>query len=377
MAVSRVANRMVWVMSGGRCARCKSSVVDYTISPTAVGEVAHGAAQGDGPGAPRPVATMSDEQRDDVANLLLLCPTCHDLMDQPDGTEVYTLDQVLEMKRTHEETVQGLLDLFDGHQTLILRALGPIRGQTVQAGRKEIAAATAARGRVPAYRPDRWHREVEVDLSSVPEDDPAYWEVCLRALAREVAVVHDAVRRGDADHVTVFPFARLPLLVALGWLLDDTTRVDVIQRSRVTEWMPTDAAPATFGVDVVGSDRCDAALLVVGVSGTPDLESLPHDATGLPTATVAVTDGGSVNIADSRANRDEFERMLRAALFDLETHVTKPAALHVVAAAPISMAVAVGRAVDPQVFGTVHILDLTPADGYRHVLTLPPKDLPA
>lgn len=363
-------------MSGGRCARCKSSVVDYTISPTAVGEVAHAAAQGDGPGAPRPVATMTDEQRDDIENLLLLCPTCHDLMDQPDGTDVYTLDQVLEMKRAHEETVQGLLDLFDGHQTLILRALGPIRGQTVQAGRKEVAAAAAARGRVPAYRPDRWHREVEADLSSVPEDDPAYWEVCLRTLAREVAVMHDAVRRGDADHVTVFPFARLPLLVALGWLLDDTTRVDVVQRSRVTEWMPTDAAPATFGVDVVGSDRCDAALLVVGASGTPDLESLPHDATGLPTATVAVTDGGSVDIADSRANRDEFERMLRAALFDLEAHVTKPAALHVVAAVPISMAVAIGRTVDPQVFDTVHILDLTPTDGYRHVLTLPPKDPP-
>jgi hypothetical protein len=377
MAVRQVTNRMVWVLSGGRCARCKSSVVDYTISPVAVGEVAHAAAQGDGPGAPRPVPAMTDEQRDDVANLLLLCPTCHDLMDQLDGTEVYTLDQVREMKRAHEDAVQGLLELFDGHQTLILRALGPIRGQTAQAGRKEVAAATAARGRVPTYPPGRWRREVEADLSSVLEDDPAYWEVCLRILAREIAVVHDAVRRGDADHVTVFPFARLPLLVALGWLLDDTTRVDVVQRSRLTGWMPSDAAPASFAVDVESSDRSDAALLLVGVSGTPDLGSLPDDVTRLPTASIAVTSRGSVNIADSDANRDEFERALRAVLFDLEAHVTKPAALHVVAAAPISMAVAIGRAVDPQVFDTVHVLDLTPSDGYRHVLSLPRKDLPA
>lgn len=377
MAVGRVTNRMVWVLSGGRCARCKSTVVDYTISPTAVGEVAHAAAQGDGPGAPRPVPAMTGEQRDDVANLLLLCATCHDLMDQPDGTEVYTLDQVLEMKRAHEETVQGLLDLFDGHQTLILRALGPIRGQTAQAGRKEVAAATAARGRVPAYQAGRWHREVEADLSSVPEGDPAYWDVCLRILEREVDIVHDAVRRGDADHVTVFPFARLPLLVALGWLLDDTTRVDVVQRSRITEWMPSDTAPATFSVDVTGGDRADAALLIIGVSGTPDLASLPEEVGELPTASMSVTSGGSVNIADSDANRDEFERTLRGALFDLEPHVTKPAALHVLAAAPISMAVAIGRAVDPQVFDTVHILDLTPPNGYRHVLSLPPKDSPA
>lgn len=377
MAVDRVTNRMVWVLSGGRCARCKSSVIDYTISPTGVGEVAHAAAQGDGPGAPRPVPTMTGEQRNDVANLLLLCPTCHDLMDQPDGTEVYTLDQVLEMKRAHEETVQGLLDLFDGHQTLILRALGPVRGQTVQAGRKEVAAATAARGRVPAYQAGRWHREVEADLSSVPEDDPAYWDVCLRILKREVDVVHDAVRRGDVDHVTVFPFARLPLLVALGWLLDDTTRVDVVQRSRVTEWMPSDTAPSTFAVDVAGRDRSDAALLVIGVSGTPDPASLPDQVSGLPTASVSVTSGGSVNIADSAANRDEFERMLRTALFDLEPHLTKPAALHIVAAAPTSMAVAIGRVVDPQVFDSVHILDLATSNGYRHVLSLPPKDLPA
>jgi hypothetical protein len=75
-------------------------------------------------------------------------------------------------------------------------------------------------------------------------------------------------------------------------------------------------------------------------------------------------------VADRAENRDAFDQELRRVLGALEGRLVKPVTLHILAAAPISLAVITGRAIDPQVFPTVHVYDLGDDHRYRSVLAL-------
>lgn len=376
MAVSEVDKRLVWVRAGGHCVLCRDRVLDESIAPVFVADVAHAAGQGEGPETPRPVPAMPAEERDHPDNLLLLCQRCHRKVDNKTVEQVYDVPTLYALKREHEDLVTYLLSLMESSRTLVLRVIGDVRGVPVSASRIEVAAAVAARGRVPAYLNDRVHAEAEIDLRGVDEDDPDYWDVHRRKLEREVPKAVAAIRSGIADHMTVFAFARLPLLVLLGWLLEDTTRIDIAQRSRgPAAWRPVTGPPQRFHADVVRGRRdLPEALLVLPLSGTPDLGALPDGLAELTRATVTPADSPpDVAIADTVGTQTLFDRELRRALGRLESVLVEPSTLHVVAAAPLSLAVATGRAIDPQVFPTVHVYDL---DGrvYRPVITLDRKD---
>lgn len=375
MAVSEATKRIVWVRAGGRCVLCKSEVLDDSVSPKCIADVAHAAGHGDGRGTPRLDPTMTQEQRNHPDNLLLLCLPCHRKADDEVMQNVYDLQTLYGFKREHEKLVRQLLSLMESSRTLVVRMVGHVRGSEVSATRLEVAAATAARGRVPAYLGDRAHDEYEIDLRGVSEDDPRYWDVQARKLELETGKALDAIRAGIADHLTVFAFARLPLLILLGWLLDDTIRTDIAQRSRNEQaWQPVSGPVPTFRTDLVDGIDTPEALVVLRLSGTPDLNGLPDGLADLTRATISpVGSTPEVCIADSVGTQDAFDRELRRALGILEDRLVEPAKLHVVAAAPLSLAVAFGRAIDPQVFPTVHLYDLH-GSGYRHVLTLDRQD---
>lgn len=375
MAVSEPTKRIVWIRAGGRCVLCKAGVLEESISPKCIADVAHAAGHGEGPGTPRPVPAMTQEQRDHPDNLLLLCLTCHRMADDEDIENVYDLETLYEFKREHEKLVRQLLALMESSRTLVVRMVGHVRGSEVSATRLEVAAATAARGRVPAYLDDRAYDEYEIDLRGVDEDEPTYWDVQHRKVEKKTRKALDAIRAGIADHLTVFAFARIPLLILLGWLLDDTIRTDIAQRSRSKQaWQPVHGPVPTFQTDIVDGLDKPEALVVLQLSGTPDLGGLPDGLADLTRATISpVGSTSDVYVADTLATQDAFDRELRRALGMLEDRLVEPARLHVVAAAPLSLAVAFGRAIDPQVFPAVHVYDLHGSD-YRHVLTLDRQD---
>ncbi|MHA1408106.1 MAG: HNH endonuclease [Candidatus Heimdallarchaeaceae archaeon] len=67
-----------------------------------IGEIAH--IRGLKPNSPRYDPNMTDEERNSIDNLILLCPTHHEIIDkQPD---VYTVEKILKMKMDHERWVE-------------------------------------------------------------------------------------------------------------------------------------------------------------------------------------------------------------------------------------------------------------------------------
>ena len=159
--------------------------------------------------------------------------------------------------------------------------------------------------------------------------------------------------------MSVFAFARLPLLVYLGSKLDDTYEVEVYQRQRSDEswgWPGTEAA--TFSVS--RSDPAGAeAVLVMNVSGTIDPADLPANLRDLPRFALAIDDAPSVDAIASRASLDAFAAAARGLLASFEEGGKTIHRLHVFAALPISAAVVLGRVHDRHVHPALALYDRT------------------
>lgn len=364
---------IVWVVAGGLCARCRTNVLDESIEYVPLGEVAHNAGRSQGGKTPRLRREMTEAERNQPENLLLLCRDCHKLVDSEVGQGIYGIDELRELKVQHEEQVRDLLSLMTANTTLIMRVASKLHDDTTVVTRQTAMAVAAAHRRVPVYLLRQHRSDVAIDLRSVPEDDPDYWQLALRRVQDGVESVAAAIEDGLAEHVTLFALARLPILVALGWLLDDTIPTNVVHLSHNNPfWMPNPEARARdFGTDLErGTSGSSDGVIVLRLSGSPDVSRLPDHLRGLARVTVSPVDGDpEPHIADSTISQRRIDESIQAALIGLEDELGTPETLHVIAAAPNDSLVQLGRRIDRRTYKTVKVYDRH-AGTYREVCTL-------
>lgn len=105
-------HKMLWGRSGNICAfqDCKKELVmdiSETDDLSIIGEEAHIVARKkDGP---RGISTLTDEERDNYGNLILLCSIHHKIID--DHPTVYTVDVLQDYKKKHEKWVKENLKI--------------------------------------------------------------------------------------------------------------------------------------------------------------------------------------------------------------------------------------------------------------------------
>lgn len=100
--------KLLWGRAAARCGRCRAlCTADATATDPAVvlGEVAHLVAHADT--GPRADTTVLERDRDRYDNLILLCATCHALVDKQPGT--YPIGILRELKEQHERWVHERL----------------------------------------------------------------------------------------------------------------------------------------------------------------------------------------------------------------------------------------------------------------------------
>jgi hypothetical protein len=357
----------LWVRSGGRCALCKRYLLegDLTLLPLYLGESAHVVGQQDNVASPRGKAALPANERDLADNLILLCPDHHTEVDKKLATSLITVEWLTEQKVKHEAWIRKVTGLDPKRTTTVLRLVADLRGRSVELDRVSATAAVV-RGdaRFAEFYLSADNAGIEIDLRQMPgEATPStdYWRRCQEKI--DEVIDHklvEAVRGGHVTHLSVFAFARLPLLVYLGSKLDDTYEVEVYQRQRSDEswgWPGTDAATfTTTGSTPAGQE---AAALILNVSGTIDPADLPAEVRDLPRFVVAIDGAPGVDAITSRASLDAFEAAVRGLFASLEEGGKVIRRLHVFAALPISAAVVLGRAHDRHVHPSLVLYDRT------------------
>jgi hypothetical protein len=108
MGFSPKTIKLLWGNAAGRCAfpgcgALLSFPESGKIAPHTIGEMAH--IRGDKLGSNRHDPGQSDDERNAYANLILLCPTHHTVVDKPENVGAYTVNMLLNMKLWHERDV--------------------------------------------------------------------------------------------------------------------------------------------------------------------------------------------------------------------------------------------------------------------------------
>ncbi|MGD2086387.1 MAG: HNH endonuclease signature motif containing protein [Candidatus Aminicenantes bacterium] len=99
--------KLLWGKSASRCAICKEILhkPDKEGKDYPIGEMAH--IEGENPGAARYNTNMTDEERNNYQNLILLCPTHHIIIDKDESE--YTVRKLKQIKKDHEKWIQDSL----------------------------------------------------------------------------------------------------------------------------------------------------------------------------------------------------------------------------------------------------------------------------
>lgn len=95
--------KLLWGPSGNKCALCDAEVTEEGKegNPYPVGINAH--IEGENLGSKRYNPNMTDKQRNDYVNLILVCPTCHTKIDN--DVQEYTVEKLKSIKKKHEQWV--------------------------------------------------------------------------------------------------------------------------------------------------------------------------------------------------------------------------------------------------------------------------------
>jgi hypothetical protein len=361
----RVARR-VWVAAGGRCTMCNRYLLEdeFTGRDVAIGELAHIVGWTDTPGSPRGDEPLELDERNTEANLMLLCRDQHRVIDTRSLWEVYDAETLRGIKRSHEHRIRQLTALRRDDRSTVLRVVGSLHDAPVHLGRASIATALLADRRFPDYALTGAD-EFEIDLRGLPGEangQPTYWAMATELIRERVASLSVHVAQENVNRIAVFPFARVPALIALGAELDDCVPTDIYPRRRDAGegWGWTPGAPVvrfTWSCLQEGSDSASVAV-VFSVSGTPDRGRLPEWAASATLYEVRPEESApGPELISNPVSLDLFAQTWRGLLAELERRHPRLEAIGVFAAVPAVAAVVIGRSLMRAVHPRLWVFD--------------------
>lgn len=366
----------VWVRAGGVCVLCREYLLAGRLTGlgVALGELAHVVGQKNSTRSPRGLNSLPVDRRDDADNVLLACPSCHNEIDKKLIAGVLDVERLTALKAVHEAHIRHVTTLPHDAQTLVLRMLDGLRGEPVEVTRATATSAVTAAGQLPSFALDRLNHGVEIDLRGIPGEETAD-EAYYRTAARKIDEVlehklHDAIVADEVRHVSVFPFARLPLIVYLGSRLTDNFTVVPYQRHRDTQTWDWDPAARSSTFTAIHDDLGEVTevLLVLNISGTVDLAAL-GDLAVLPRITVSPGRQPGPDVLRSLASLNALCQVLRTVNATLDAHKGTVTRVHVVGAVPPAAAIEVGRLHERHVHPPLALYSLD--DGqYRYALEI-------
>lgn len=352
-------NRLVlWVRAGGRCeyAGCNQFLLGDIVSGAErlnKAFIAHIVAAN--PEGPRGDPVRSYELADSLENLMLLCHAHHHLIDEEDEAG-HPEARLLDMKAAHEARIA------------MLTGVAPTRGSHVLHFASRIGAhdCLVTRGHSDAallperYPLDRSPIQLEIVGTDYRDDEPAYWALQIDTLRRQFdRLVAERLRTGDIAHLSAFAIGPQPLLIELGRLLSDIADVEVYQRSREPvgwAWRE-DGDPIDFIVERPAEPAGKVVALSLGVSAQIDPQRITDVLSpDVPIWSVRAARPGN-DILRRRACLAQFRDEMRAVYRDIRLAHGGDAVIHIFPAAPVAMAVEIGRVWMPKADPSLVIYD--------------------
>lgn len=360
----------LFVRTGGRCEfdGCNRYLLAHpvTLAEGNFAQVAHIVAfRAEGP---RGRSRSRPRDIHNAANLMLLCPQCHKLID--DHPLDYTKRTLTEYKRRHEKWIKQVTGLAPQRKTCLVAVKVPIGNQTIAIPFDHMLEAVAPRYPVSPMG-------LEVDLTNLLAESRPVMEAAKENIAARFSRFFEPNEEWQqAGHISLFALAPMPILVFLGTVLTNKVPVELYQRHRETEkwtWKTT-GRPVRYKFRQVrpGSNLSRVALLLC-LSGSGPRENLPSGIDRSFFVYELTLDGTTPNptFLRLRADLENFRIAYQSALGEIAKFHAGLRDMHLFPAVPAPVAVLCGRELLPKVHPALLVYDYDKKqDGFEYQLTV-------
>ncbi len=345
MSVSYIPEKtkiILWGKSGGRCEYegCNKPLWldSLTKSEFNTAYIAHIIA--DQPNGPRGDAELSDNLKNDISNLMLMCDEHHRLIDRED-VDGHPVERLREMKNKHEKRIEILTSITDEKQSHIL-----LYGANVGRQNAPLSYEKSSVAMVPEWYPAETNPiELSLKNSSFQDHEDQYWEIETEHLRRQYeSKVLPHLASGDVRHFSIFAIAPQPLLMEFGKLLSDIPAADVYQLHREPADWKWQEYPVEFNYKIEEPDSFDGPpALNLSLSATIDNSRINQALSGPYSIWTVTIDTPNNDFLKSRQQLQMFRAEFRKLLDRIKTKHGESAVIHLFPAVPVSVAVEIGR----------------------------------
>ncbi len=341
-----VTKRVVWTQAAGHCELCGTDLMyDYRAGkPMNWGEVAHIL-----PASPKGPRGRSDHDEgkaasltNDPANLMLLCPGCHDKIDR--DADGYPESDLSGLHQAYLERVRLAATTPDGGRAIPVIVQSQHFATNNDIPVRDLLVAMSSEGLTAFDHPIK----ITFPAPSHRGRDAHYWQSIQDNIQHELE--QQLKRRGgvygDAPTLAVVGVADIPALIMLGQSLGDRSKrlLFSFNREHQLRWPDHSAEPPDF-VFTQPEDGEGPLALVLSISAqvpTRDVED------ALPGARIA-----ELTIPMPSYAMVQNRRVIHAFRDALQTHLSRLEAMtadtiHVFAAIPAALAIEFGALLTTQ-----------------------------
>ncbi|HBM46200.1 MAG: hypothetical protein UT05_C0003G0026 [Parcubacteria group bacterium GW2011_GWF2_38_76] len=359
---------LLFAKSAGRCEICNKLVIkDSTTREQFIwGEMAHiYAFSNKGPRANKKVT-----DKNNVGNLLLACPDCHEKIDKAGQDKYYTAQQLQDYKSEHEKRIQLSTSFDQKRQTKVLKMVANINSENVKLATPDIIKALMKEKLIPCE--DKFE---EIDFSNNPgQDNGSYWKAKSQDINSTLNKFYSDLKREKTEHVSIFGIGPMPLLMHLGSKLDNKIKTKIFQRHRDGEnWEWKNGKPkADYQLNLTdkGQDKSKVALLL-SLSGTIKRDLLPASIDKkYHIYELSLTECPNYNFLRTEKDLLNFEKSFSDAISKIKNKHIGLKNIDVFPAVPAPVAIVCGRSLNKHSDPKLKIYNTYNKSKFKHSLTI-------
>ena len=359
MSVTSITDKnkyLLWVKSGGRCQYrgCNRSLTQDILTKRNFNQayIAHIVA--DVPGGPRGDVVRSPLLSDNISNLMLLCDTHHRLIDRAD-VDGNSETLLLAMKKEHEDRIENVTAIAPNMQSHILTYKANVGVFT-----PEMSYQTVSQFLLPTYYP-AIADTIDLSLSnSIQRDkDAAFWTTEIANLEAQFdRKLFQKFTKGEIQHLSVFAFAPIPLLIKLGTLLNDIYKSNIQQKVRNPDtWNLDDETTEIKYIVIEPVPKHKTVALNISLSATITNDRITEvlsDECDIYTITIEKPFNDYLK---SKKHLADFSISTRQLFNQIKSQYGAQTPIHIFPAMPISAAVELGKVWMPKADMPLYIYD--------------------
>ncbi len=334
---------MLWGVAAGRCqfSGCNKALWrnEATNIEVNIAQKAHMWSFSDD--GPRGNDGIDPSQINSIDNLMLVCHGCHTLIDNDKKGDVFSVDTLMAMKKSHEQRVELVTSIDECKQSQVV-----LFGANIGEHGTALNFNDAALAMMPDHYPSsKTPIELSLKNSQFSDDEESYWLIESQSLEKSFgSLVRPELQSGRCQHLSVFALAPQPLLIKFGSLLTDIPDVKLFQRHRepqTWEWKPS-ASPLNLDV-IPPSDESKTVALNISLSASISNDRI-YNVLGREVSiwSLAVAVPNRDLICTESHLKDLRER-LGLLLDEIKKKHGNDCVLHVFPAMPVTAAIELGR----------------------------------